>query len=595
MSLANRVVWTALALAPAVVTTEGPALAQDSASSTVARPLPHGVHRGKNGRYYQDACDRDRRVHCKAHRLLPATYRPGDSLDHAFGSGGGSTTPPQGSMGPSDVLAAYSLASVPSRGGIVAIEDFPDSTALNDVNVYRKAYGIPPLPACAGAPSATGTPCFAVYDENGTPNPTGLQDGAQADGETSFDMDMISAGCPDCSILLIVWTGSTQAEPTDADFQAGAATAAALGANAVSISYGGFESTNDPATGYTVPGKMPVFVASGDDGYDLENDQNGGGGGGAQQLTPDYPASSPDVLGVGGTLLQAGSGGSYSEVVWNANGQATTSGCSTEFPMPAYQTAFGAAKFGKCTMRATNDLAAAADFAPADGNGGGIAMYISSGQQPGFQPWVGTSASAPLMAAIMTRLGLTAQIASDFGFVYKNIAAFNDVTSGTDDMNSQCTDAIMCKAAAGWDGPTGVGTPNGAKLALTLGSIGGGSGGGDAGSDAGTGGGASGGSSSGSGSGSSSGGAPGSSGSSGGGIAIDDGGVVSVQEDGGASSAGGGAAAAGGGGAAGGGSGAGAGGCGCVALGAASAANDETGMAALLLGALALIGARRRR
>jgi hypothetical protein len=343
MTLPNRALWALLALVPVGVLADRPAAAANPPGSTAVAALPHGIHLGRNGRYYEDVCDHDETFYCLAKRLLPPSYRPGDPTPQK-GGGGTTTTPPSGTMAPADVLAAYSIPTSSAAGGkIVAIEDMPYTTALADVNVYRTQFGIPPLTQCSGAPTGT-SPCFAVVDENGNLNPT-LSDGGSADTETSLDMDMISAACSDCSILLVEFTASQG--PTDTDFVTGAKTAASLGAVATSISWGGEEGGNDP-TGYTQPGKMLVLAASGDSGYLQENGQavgrfvplKGGGGGGGGGGTPGYPASSPDVLGVGGTNLEAGSGGAYTEVVWDDSSGATTSGCSTEFATPTFQTTF---------------------------------------------------------------------------------------------------------------------------------------------------------------------------------------------------------------------------------------------------------------
>ena len=474
MVFRNRAFWALLALAPMAVLADRPAAAADPSGAPGVVPLPHGIHLSRSGRYTQDVCDHDAAFYCLAQRLLPPTYRPGDPVPQAGSSS--TTTPPTGTMAPSDVQAAYSIPAAASAGGkIVAIEDMPYTTALADLNVYRAQYGLAPLAQCAGKPTGT-SPCFAVADENGNLNPS-LADGGSADTETSLDMDMISAACPDCSILLMEFTGSQG--PTDQDFVAAAAAAATLGAVATSISWGGGESGSDP-TGYTQAGKMLVLAASGDSGYLQEEGQavlpfirpdRGGGGGGAG--TPGYPASSPDVLAVGGTNLEATGSGAYTEVVWADSSGATTSGCSTEYATPAFQTAFlatHASAFGTCAKRATNDISAAAEFTPSSGaqSGGGIAEYSST--QGGWGAVVGTSAATPEVAGILTRLGLVTQVSSDLGFVYENIAAFNDVTSGTNAASpSDCTNAVMCTAGPGWDGPTGVGTPNGTKLYVLAG------------------------------------------------------------------------------------------------------------------------------
>ncbi len=436
-----------------------------AAFATPTTALPHGMHLGRDGRYVQAVCDPAAPLHCLAERLLPESFRPGEyrPLQVAPGAGGqlctsaggppGESAPPAGAMTPSDVVAAYQIPAATSAAGkIVALVDMPDSNAYDELSTYRQAFGIPALPKCPDGLPDGKTPCFASVDENGNPADPSL-DCAASDPESGLDMGMVSAACPDCSILLVEMTSAMGQGITPQEFVTTSATAARLGAVATSISFGGSEQSNMP-TGYTTPGHL-VLAASGDLGYLLEGEQFGGG------HAPSYPASAPDVLSVGGTLLQAGAG-AYSEIVWNDQSGATGSGCSTEFAMPAFQTKFGASHFGSCTNRASVDLSAAADFT-AGGQGGGIASYDSHDQ---WMPMVGTSAASPLVAAILTRVGLAAEVANDLGWVYANGAAFHDVTSGTDDREGLCQSGdVMCTAGPGWDGPTGMGTPDATKLA----------------------------------------------------------------------------------------------------------------------------------
>jgi subtilase family serine protease len=443
----------------------------DAPGMSPASALPKGVHVANDGHYHQEVCNHSAVSYCLAERLVPEgvrsqasalsvqTAQPAAAAAPAFGGdfcagqegGLGEALPPPGAMAPSDVLAAYDIAPwTMAEGRIVALVDMPDSTAFEDLNAYRQAFGIPALPRCPGGVPDGHVPCFAAVDEDGAPTDTQL-DCPAADGETSLDMDMVSAACPDCSILLVQMTAAKQG-PFPQDFVTASATAAKLGAVATSISFGGPEEGGEPI-GFTTPGHL-VVAASGDTGYLLEGSYGGG-------RSPSYPASAPDVLAVGGTILER-KGATYSEVVWADRTGSTSSGCSTEFAMPDYQKRFGAGHFGKCGKRASVDVAAASNFAPGTG-GGGIATYESRNQ---WVPMVGTSAAAPLVAAILTRVGVAAATSNDLGLVYANMGAFNDVTSGSDDQQGLCPAAdVMCTAGPGWDGPTGVGSPNGAKLA----------------------------------------------------------------------------------------------------------------------------------
>jgi MYXO-CTERM domain-containing protein len=461
--------WAALALAPAVLLADGVASAEPLTDGVL--DLPHGIHLGRNGRYYEDVCDHAFAFPCQSRRLLPETYRPDvarpangnaggqGSYCAGGGGGGGATTVPAGAMTPANVLAAYSIPASSSAGGkIVALIDMPDTNAFTDMNVYRKAFNLPPLPQCTdngGLPSPTGgTPCFAAVDEEGNANPT-VVDCSSSDGETGLDTDMVSAACPDCSILLVQMTDADETQgPSDLDFVKAAKTAIKLGAAATSISFGGVE-FHDPAglNNFTQPGHV-VLAAAGDSGY-LDGNLTG---------APEYPASAPDVLGVGGTTLKQ-SGNTYSEVVWDDGkfGGSGGSGCSKEFVMPPFQMTFLAANpmaFGPCTMRASVDVSAAAEYEP--GNFGGAIAEYDKGD--GWVAAVGTSAATPLVGSILTRLGLTDLVSADLGWIYTNMSAFNDITSGTNQQSGTCA-SVMCMAGTGYDGPTGVGTPNGTKLA----------------------------------------------------------------------------------------------------------------------------------
>ena len=450
------------------------------------RPLRPQLHTDRYGRVLEDVCPESSpgQRRCYAQRVVgtggsrasrgaplvgPSIIRPAsgstasDPNCQSSGGGGGGFTPPAGSMTPTDVVAAYNIPqSSSAKGKIVALIELPSTNALADVNAYRQAFNIPQLAQCPtdakGVPTPNGTPCFARVGEDGTVNSVGTDDCPGWSGETGLDMDMVSAACPDCSIVLVEAT-------TSADLpQMNQIAASVLKPAAVSNSWGGAE--NGPGQDDQSPFNNPTtltFVASGDSGYMDEDDNNG------QIAGSDFPSSSPYVVAVGGTTLMGG-GGAYAEVVWNDDAQqqgagAGGSGCSGEFGMPTYQSGSGFS-FGSCAMRASVDLAAAAEFNPSGGGGGGggqgggIAAYDADDQ--GWNPVVGTSAACPLVAAIMTRVGLAGK--DNHELFYKHIDAFHDVTDGTNDNDGLCSD-VMCNAGPGWDGPSGLGTPDATKLA----------------------------------------------------------------------------------------------------------------------------------
>jgi subtilase family serine protease len=173
-----------------------------------------------------------------------------------------------------------------------------------------------------------------------------------------------------------------------------------------------------------------VFVASGDAGYT-----------GTQS---DYPSTSAYVTGVGGTsLVKSTNTRGWTEGAWSSGG----SSCSKAIAKPSYQTSTA------CAKRMAADVAAVGD------PNTGLAVYNQA--NGGWIVVGGTSASSPLVAGIFARYGIAATTGHDASFAYTHRTEFFDVTSGT---NGRCTSAL-CRAAAGWDGPTGIGSPNGATLA----------------------------------------------------------------------------------------------------------------------------------
>jgi len=370
-------------------------------------------------------------------------------------------TTPQG-FGPADLQSAYELPTSGGAGRIVAAVDaYDDPTAEADLAVYRSTFGLPPCTTANG--------CFQKVNETGATAPLPSSNSGWA-GEISLDLDMISAGCPDCKILLVEVNSAT-----NADLGAGVNTAAKLGASAISNSYGGPESASDPSTSSTYYAHAGILVtaSAGDSGYGAA-----------------FPATSPAVLAVGGTsLTKASNSRGWSETAWNDGG----SGCSAYEAKPSWQTD------ASCSKRMEADVSSVSD------PNTGLAVYQTTGAK-GWSVYGGTSAASPLVASVFTLLGLTGQ---GPGYVYSHTSDFHDVTSGS---NGSCGGTYFCTAGTGYDGPTGWGTPDGEALA------GGGSSSSSSGSSSGSSGGSSGSSSGSSGgsSGSSSGSSGGSSGSSGG-------------------------------------------------------------------------------
>src|SRR4051794_23894874 len=178
--------------------------------------------------------------------------------------------------GPADIQSAYKLAGTSSGGRTVAIVDaYHDPKAASDLATYRSHFG---LPACTAANG-----CFKQVNQNGAAAPLPATDYGWA-LEISLDLDMVSATCPDCHILLVEANSAT-----DTDLYKAVDTAAATpGVIAISNSYGGAESATQVATSdphFNHPG-VAITASSGDSGYGTS-----------------YPAASQYVTAVGGTSL----------------------------------------------------------------------------------------------------------------------------------------------------------------------------------------------------------------------------------------------------------------------------------------------------
>lgn len=325
------------------------------------------------------------------------------------------TTAPAG-FGALDLQDAYALPTTGGAGQTVAIVDaYDDPTAEADLGVYRKQYGLPPCTTANG--------CFKKVNQSGVQGSYPRVDRGWA-MEISLDLDMVSAACPNCKILLVEANSAAMT-----DLGKSVNTAVALGANAVSNSYGGSEyagETADEVTYFDHPG-VAITVSSGDNGYGVE-----------------FPAASQFVTAVGGTSLKRVSGGrGFSESAWSGAG----SGCSAYVTKPSWQTD------GACARRSVADVSAVAD------PNTGVAIYDSTSYQ-GRKGWMvlgGTSASSPLVAAVYALAGNTGTI-NGASLAYTRTSSLFDVSAGS---NGTCGGSYLCTAGAGYDGPTGLGTPNG--------------------------------------------------------------------------------------------------------------------------------------
>ncbi len=355
--------------------------------------------------------------------------------------------------GATDLESAYGLSKAGSTTGTIAIVDagaYP--LAQSDLGVYRRQYG---LPACT---KASGCLTVRTFDNHPERKPAQGELGKEVEEEvaveTALDLDMASAACPRCKLLLLqlppldaIADSNAQLHAAENHFATAVQTAKARGAKGVSISYGyptdSYDATGTPATRMNVTG-MVVTASTGDNGY------NG--------LYPPWPQVLRSVVAVGGTELSQSSSGAWHDAAWDGGG----SGCSAGLTHPAYGQPASISNL--CNgFRASADISAVADPYT------GVAVYDTYAPASNFpNEWItigGTSASAPLVAGMYVRAGVPSGVHGPNLLYAKPASRFRDVVAGGNAPRGLCSsDGVserLCFADDGWDGPTGRGTPRG--------------------------------------------------------------------------------------------------------------------------------------
>jgi hypothetical protein len=329
----------------------------------------------------------------------------------AGGKGTAAAAAPLG-YGPSDLQSAYGLQSATQgmRQTVAIIVAYHDPSASADLASYRSQYG---LPACT-----TTDGCFQQVDLSSAPVTN-----SGWTNEASVDMDVVSAVCPNCHILLVEAAGDDIP-----DLGTAVDTAVSDGADFVDNGYYTPESASETSYDvyYNHPG-VAMTAAAGDEGYGVS-----------------YPAASPDVTAVGGTELTSDTSVArgWDETAWSGTG----SGCSAYEPKPTWQTDTA------CTTRMDNDVSAVAASASSQTP---VAFY-SSVEPSGWAEVGGTAVSAALVAGVYALAGTPAAGSNPASYPYSYPHLLNDITSGSD---GTCSVTVECTAGTGYDGPSGLGTP----------------------------------------------------------------------------------------------------------------------------------------
>ena len=355
--------------------------------------------------------------------LNPSTWRGQHARKPGPPPGGGSTTP--SGYYPADLQSAYNLGSAIAGGSsttVAVVDAYSNPYLASNIATYRRQFN---LPACT-----TTTGCLAIVNQAGN---TKLPRGNTGWGtEEALDVEMVSAICPTCKILVV------EASSNSMSNLAAAAAYAGAHAQVVSNSYGSSEFSSETTFDKYYTHSNVTFVASsGDNGYGVE-----------------YPAASPDVVAAGGTTLTGSIKAGWSQTAWSGAG----SGCSAYEANPGWQPY---ASTVCADMRQVADTSAVAD------PNTGVAIYDTYGQS-GWLVVGGTSVASPIIASVF------ALASNDLGSnaakqLYSATGGITTVNSGANAKN--CT-TYLCNAsdsltgfitggAGVYNGPTGVGTPNG--------------------------------------------------------------------------------------------------------------------------------------
>jgi hypothetical protein len=409
--------------AAAVAAADSPGTVPAAGVSSSARfaAAPRDVHAGASVR---QACDTPTRPGQMACNALVAKRAHTDAA----------SGPPSGAFVPADLQSAYALTAASAangKGQTVAIVDaFNDPHAAADLAVYRTQFG---LPACTVASG-----CLKIVNQaGGSALPRNDPTGGGWALEISLDLDVVSAICPNCKILLVESNSDSIASLAKAERYA------AAHAPVVSDSWGSdteFLGEGAYNSAFNHPG-VAIVAAARDSGYG-----------------PQFPASAQNVTAVGGTSLhKASNTRGWTETAWSGTG----SGCSSLQAAPGWLQATVPAA---CQNRTEVDVSAVADpFTP-------VAVFDTVPQDGTVPNWIapgGTSVSTPIVAGLYA-LAATAAAPAKYpvphtypaSYPFAHPGAFFDVVAGA---NGRCESSrtYLCQARAGYDGPTGLGTPDG--------------------------------------------------------------------------------------------------------------------------------------
>jgi Subtilase family len=436
---------------------------------------------------------------------------------------GAETTQQPQPVTPAALHSAYQLPDQPPTGApqqtIALVDAYNDPSAAADLKVYDEHFRLPACTVANGcfkqlnqSGEATNLPfpqTKAALESRESTCKTSIAketvvqrherevacfEVAEATGwgvEIATDVEVAHSVCETCHIRLVEADSAEYSALEAAERTAARPVAeGGVGATEISNSWGGEEPVVD-SSAFDHPG-IAITASAGDDGYLNWTEAEAAAGENRSYYSgADYPASSPHVVAVGGTeLTLAESGARQSERVWNedpnpegGNSGGGGGGCSTVFAPQPWQREVPDWSSVGCGGSA-QPRRAVADVA-ADGDPySGVLVYDSGESKESLLVIGGTSVASPIIASTFALAGGAAKVAypAETLYAHSGSAGFYDVTSGG---NGRCDalytggcsgsmsplsplapldcgeGVLICNAAPGYDGPTGLGTPNG--------------------------------------------------------------------------------------------------------------------------------------
>jgi kumamolisin len=292
-------------------------------------------------------------------------------------------------------------------------------------------------------------PAVTAVPVSGGSNAPGGAD--SADGEVALDIQVAGGAAPGSRIAVYF------APNTDQGFVDAITAAIHDDVNkpsVLSISWGSAESqwtqqaVNSMSNAFADAAQLGVTVcAASGDGLATDGVNDG-------VAHVDFPASSPYVLGCGGTKITNSGNALTAETVWNSDGGGTGGGISALFALPEYQ---DKAKVPVSTS--TNKIGRGVPDVAADADPNSGYRVIVQGQS---QVIGGTSAAAPLWAGLVALINEArgSSIGQPHVTLYANASVLRDITQG-----NNRSDGIGYQAKIGWDACTGLGSPKGEAVA----------------------------------------------------------------------------------------------------------------------------------